>query len=262
MTGLQDILPFKLDLWMSSVQKLRQLAQLHMTTMTTMIAQCCFLANNPLEAPAHWHASNWQLWKSPWGREVDFFRRKCLPLGLRIDLTLILMAPKNGHEFLYFPPAGTHKVHTSKKGRMTETCWPGLDELWIIMMNLAAGPVCASKVVSQNHRSNARAQSLMSETAMLVTATWGMGWREGTGASVKSVALSSWKQETHPERKIKHATIEYRLVYRFGVSFPFFRVLGTGKINPILVHKGTLPRACVARQALQRPGVKTFQNHQ
>lgn len=178
---------------MSIVQKLRQLSQFHMTTMTTMIAQCCFLANNPLEAPAHWHASNWQLWKSPWGREVDFCRRKCLPLGL--IWLWFLMAPKNGHEFLYFPPAGTHKVHTSKKGRMTHD-WNLPTWAWwimIIMMNLAVGPVCASKVVSQNHRWNARAQSLMSETAMLVTATWGMGWREGTRASVKSVALSSWK---------------------------------------------------------------------
>ena len=219
MTGLQDILPFKLDLWMSSVQKLRQLAQLHMTTMTTMIAQCCFLANNPLEAPAHWHASNWQLWKSPWGREVDFFRRKCLPLGLRIDLTLILMAPKNGHEFLYFPPAGTHKVHTSKKGRMTETCWPGLDELWIIMMNLAAGPVCASKVVSQNHRSNARAQSLMSETAMLVTATWGMGWRE-----VQGLQWRVWHFHLENKKLIqkgKSNMLQLNIDWFIDLEFPF-----------------------------------------
>ena len=182
--------------------------------------------------------------------------------SLRIDLTLILMALKTWPWVPLLPPCwNSQSTHQQKRTHD----WNLLTWAWwimIIMMNLAAGPVCASKVVSQNHRSNARAQSLMSETAMLVTATWGMGWGEGTGASVKSVALSSWKQETHPARKIKPVTIEYRLVYRFGVSFPFFRVLGTGIINPLLVHKGTLPRACVARQALQHPGVKTFQNHQ
>ena len=165
MTGLQDILSVKLHLWMSIVQKLRHLSQWHLTT---MITRCCFLANTPLEAPAHWHASNW-LWKSPWGREVDFCRRNFFfPWMI---WWLILRAQKMALSSSTSTVLELTKYTLAKKGRMAETCWPGLDDSWWLMMNLAAGPVCASKAVWQNHWSNARAQSLMSETAMLVTAT-------------------------------------------------------------------------------------------
>lgn len=225
MTGLQDILPFKLDLWMSIVQKQRQLSQWHMTTMTTMIAQCCFLANTPLEAPAHWHASNWQLWKSPWGREVDFCRRKCLPLGLiwlwfwwpqkmatssstspLLELTKYTLAKKDA----WLKPADLGLMYDNHDESCSRTSL-------CVQSSLAKAQIKCPSAVPHEWDCNVGDCNL------------GHGMERGySGLRWRAIVLSSWKQETHPARKIEPVTIEYRLVYRSGVSFPFFRVLGTG----------------------------------